>query len=83
MFFLFSALEETEDMMISDRQKLQREIEQIEKAVAERISYLERYKTVAKFKLGWYFGWRSSNCIILKQQLFHYFYLQNLRFCPN
>ena len=41
-------------MLRLDNQRLKREIDQIEKVVSERIGYLERYKTMAKFKLGLY-----------------------------
>ena len=47
-----SGLKASEDLLTSENQRLKREIIQIEKDLSERISYLERQKAMAAFKLG-------------------------------
>ncbi|XP_076803761.1 centrosomal protein of 290 kDa-like isoform X2 [Clavelina lepadiformis] len=45
------ALEASEGLLTAENTRLKNEISQIEKAVSERIGYLERYKAMASFKI--------------------------------
>jgi len=49
---LQSALEATEDLLTAQNTRLRGEITQMEKAVSERISYLERHKAMAVFRIS-------------------------------
>nr|CAB3229962.1 centrosomal protein of 290 kDa [Phallusia mammillata] len=46
------ALESTEDLLTQQNTRLRNEISQMEKAVSERIGYLERYRAMATYKIN-------------------------------
>ena len=45
-------MDASDNLFTAENTRLKNEISQIEKAVSERIGYLERYKAMASFKIG-------------------------------